>query len=369
MKKVSLAILAITAISIYLFSSAYAQSSEYKIQPSDVITITVHNQPDLTTKTRVTKEGNITFPLVGQLKVQGLTVHEVEQELKTRLEKDYLVTAQVLVFIETYHTRQISVVGEVKSPGKFDIPSEKPVTLMQAIGMAGGFTKEGDVKNVTVMRVENGEQKTIKINPKDITTRGEKDKDIVVEPGDVISIPEGFNQVSVIGEVKNSGKYDMPQEKVVTLLEAIGMAGGFTKEGDVKNVTVMRVEKGEQKTIKINTKDITVRGEKDKDIVIEPGDVISVPEGFSEVSVIGEVKKPGKYDMPQEKNMTLLEAIAMAEGFTKDAEVTRVKVMRVENGTKRTIVINTKDITEKDEKDKDIILESGDIVYVPESFF
>jgi polysaccharide export outer membrane protein len=240
---------------------------------------------------------------------------------------------------------------------------------MQAIGMAGGFTKEANVKSVTVMRVENGKQRTIKINTKDIIVRGEKDKDIVVEPGDVISVPEGFSQVSVIGEVKKPGKYDMPHEKIVTLMEAIGLAGGFTKEGDVKNVTVMRVEGSEQKTIKINTKDITERGEKDKDIVIEPGDVISVPECFSEVSVMGEVNKPGKYDMPPEKSMTLLEAIAMAEGFTKDADVTRVKVLRVEGGVKRTIVINTKDITEKDEKEKDIELKTGDIVYVPESFF
>jgi polysaccharide export outer membrane protein len=84
---------------------------------------------------------------------------------------------------------------------------------------------------------------------------------------------------------------------------------------------------------------------------------------------MGEVNKPGKYDMPPEKSMTLLEAIAMAEGFTKDADVTRVKVLRVEGGVKRTIVINTKDITEKDEKEKDIELKTGDIVYVPESFF
>ena len=57
--------------------------------------------------------------------------------------------------------------------------------------------------------------------------------------------------MSVIGEVKKPGKYEMPHEKIVTLLEAIGMAGGFTKEGDVKNVIVMRVENGEQKSIKI----------------------------------------------------------------------------------------------------------------------
>ncbi len=280
MKNAFCAFFIFAIVSSCILSSVFAQSSEYKVQSSDVITITVHNQPDLTTKTRVTKEGNISFPLLGQIKVQGLTVHEVEQDLKARLEKDYLVSAQVLVFIEAYHARQISVVGEVKSPGKFDIPSEKPATIMQAIGMAGGFTKEGDVKNVTVMRVEDGSQKTIKINTKDITIRGEKDKDIVVEPGDVISVPEGFSQVSVIGEVKKPGKYDMPQEKNMTLLEAIAMAEGFTKDAEVTKVKVMRLEGSQKKTIMINTKDITEKDQKDKDIILEAGDIVYVPESF-----------------------------------------------------------------------------------------
>jgi protein involved in polysaccharide export with SLBB domain len=84
---------------------------------------------------------------------------------------------------------------------------------------------------------------------------------------------------------------------------------------------------------------------------------------------MGEVQRPGKYDIPPEKELTLMGAIALAEGFTKDAEVKRVRVMRGEGGRKRTIEINTKDITDKGDKDKDIALEPDDIVYVPESFF
>jgi len=257
------------------------EASGYRLQPTDVISITVHNQPDLATKTRVTKDGHISFPLLGKVEVKGMTVPEVEQELKTLLEKDYLVSAQVMVFIEEYHSRQISVMGEVKSPGKYDLPSEKPISLMQAIGMAGGFTKEGDVKNVSVMRIEDGEQKVIKINTKDITIRGEKDKDIMMEAGDVISVPEGFSQVSVLGEVNKPGKYDMPQEKSMTLLEAIAMAEGFTKYADVTKVKVMRVEDGAAKmTMVINIKDITDRDDKGKDIVMKAEDIVYVPESF-----------------------------------------------------------------------------------------
>jgi polysaccharide export outer membrane protein len=171
---------------------AYAQGSEYKLQPSDVLNITVHGQPDLTTKTRVTKDGFITFPLLGKVMAQGLTVRELEQELKTLLEKDYLVNAQVLVFIEKYNPRQVSVMGEVQKPGKYDIPPEKELTLMGAIAMAEGFTKDAEVNKVRVMRSEGGQKKTMEINTKDITDKGDKDKDIALEPDDIVYVPESF---------------------------------------------------------------------------------------------------------------------------------------------------------------------------------
>lgn len=170
----------------------YAQGSEYRLQPSDVLNITVHGQPDLTTKARVTKDGFITFPLLGKVTAQGLTVRELEQELKTLLEKDYLVNAQVLVFIEKYNPRQVSVMGEVQRPGKYDIPPEKELTLMGAIAMAEGFTKDAEVNRVRVMRSEGAQKRTIEINTKDITDKGDKDKDISLEPDDIVYVPESF---------------------------------------------------------------------------------------------------------------------------------------------------------------------------------
>ena len=190
MKKVLVFILA--ALAVLQAASAFAEKPEYKLQPTDVITINVHGQPDLTTKTRVTSDGCITFPLLGKVSVAGLTVPELEQKLKTSLEKDYLVTAQVLIFIEEYNARQVSVIGEVKSPGKYALPGEKEMTLMQAIAMAGGFTKFADLTKTKVMRFENGKKKTIVINVKSITEKVDKDKDIILQAEDIIVLPESF---------------------------------------------------------------------------------------------------------------------------------------------------------------------------------
>lgn len=269
---------------VLIFASplgGYAQNAEYRLQPTDVISITVHGHPDLSTKTRVSSDGYISFPLIGKIFASGSTVQQLESTIKTLLEKDYLVNAQVLVFIEEYHLRQVSVMGEVKSPGKHDLPNEKDLTLMQVVAMAGGFTKEADLREIRVIRIEDGVQRTITVNAKDITVKGEKEKDIVIEPGDVVSVPQGFSRVSVIGEVNKPGTYDMPQEKSMTLLEAVAMAGGFTKHAEITRTRVMRTDAdGRKTTLSINVKDITERGDKDKDIEMEPDDLVVVPESF-----------------------------------------------------------------------------------------
>ncbi len=178
--------------SILVVRIAYSEKEEYKLQPTDVISITVRGQPDLATKTRVTSEGYISFPLLGKVHVQGLSLSEVEERLKASLEKDYLVNAEVLIFIEGYHARQVSVIGEVKTPGKYDMPGEKDMSLMQAIAMAGGFTKNADITKTKIMRMENGVKKMIVINAKDITQKGQRDKDVTLQPEDMVVVPESF---------------------------------------------------------------------------------------------------------------------------------------------------------------------------------
>ncbi|NQT23482.1 MAG: polysaccharide export protein [Candidatus Omnitrophica bacterium] len=180
------------SVSGCLIDNAFSENAEYRLQSTDVLKITVHEHPDLETRTRVTSDGSITFPLLGKLNVVGLTVQELETEIKTLLEKDYLVSAQVLVFIEEYHPKQVSVVGEVSAPGKFDMPDEKDMTLLEAIAMAGGFTKDADINSTRVIRIEDGEKKTIKVRVKDITEKGEKEKDITLESDDIVFVPESF---------------------------------------------------------------------------------------------------------------------------------------------------------------------------------
>ena len=101
-----------------------AQQLTYRLQPEDILHVTVYEQPDLETKVRITSNGEITLPLIGKVKVTDFTVSELREKIEVLLEKDYLVNPQVQVFIEKYHVKQVSVLGSVKKPGKYDMHAE-----------------------------------------------------------------------------------------------------------------------------------------------------------------------------------------------------------------------------------------------------
>lgn len=190
-------IVSLCVFSIIMVSAASAQEANYKstdylVQPEDVLEITVYEQLDLNVKVRVTSKGEITYPLLGKVKVAGITISEVEDLITELLGADYLVNPQVQVFISEYRVKQISVLGSVTTPGKYDMYAERETTVLQAIAMAGGFSRVASINGTRIIRNEDGEQKIIPIKVTDITTKGMKDKDVVLQSGDIVYVPESF---------------------------------------------------------------------------------------------------------------------------------------------------------------------------------
>lgn len=172
--------------------TAAAIMNDYVLQPEDVVQINVYEEPELTVAVRVSPSGEIVYPLLGTLKVSGYTVAKLRDELIRLLEADYLVSPQVQVFIQSYHSRSVSVTGSVSKPGSYQIPAGKQITMMQVIAMAGGFTKAAAVQKVRIIRSEGGKPVTITVNANDIIKRGDKNKDVEVQPNDVIFVPESW---------------------------------------------------------------------------------------------------------------------------------------------------------------------------------
>jgi polysaccharide export outer membrane protein len=173
-----------------------------------------------------------------------------------------------------------------------------------------------------------------------------------------------FNTISILGQVTKPGTYELKGN--MTVVEALAMAGGLNDFSDATDVKVIRNQEGSKINLNVNIEDVTKRGDKSKDIILEPNDVIVVAE-ISKISILGQVVKPGSYEL--KSNMTIVQAIATAGGFSKYANPNGTKIIRSKDGKEVTLRVRVKDITERGDKSKDILLEPGDVVVVPESFF
>lgn len=173
-------------------AAAKTGTLEYRLQPEDALNIRVFEEPDLETKVRVSGSGEIDFPLLGRVRVAGLSVMEVQDKLEKLLGEDYLVNPQIEVFIMSYHARNVFVTGAVAKPGQYPLALGKSTTVMEAVTMAGGFTKEAAVNGTRIIRIENGKEKTIYVKANEIIKKGDKTKDVEVAPNDVVFVPESF---------------------------------------------------------------------------------------------------------------------------------------------------------------------------------
>jgi polysaccharide export outer membrane protein len=163
--------------------------SDYRIMPSDILEIAVFQEPDLKSTLRVSNEGTITFPLIGAVQVGGLTPHAAAQTVRDRLAKGFLINPQVSVTVMEFSKRRFTVLGEVQKPGSYDMPAQQDITVLQAIGMAGGYTRIANPSKVTLMRKQDGKAETFELNAKRMAS-GNAESAFIVRPGDVITVAE-----------------------------------------------------------------------------------------------------------------------------------------------------------------------------------
>jgi polysaccharide export outer membrane protein len=168
-----------------------SKKAEYTIGGADLLEITVYQQPDLDRKLRVSQNGTISFPLAGLVKVGGLSTADAGALLADRL-KDYIVNPQVTIFIREYGNKKVFVLGEVSKPGSFELPTEAKLTVLEAVSLAGGFTNIAAPDRTKVIRRVDGKSQSISIEVSAVTKRGQKEKDIALEPGDVVFVPQSY---------------------------------------------------------------------------------------------------------------------------------------------------------------------------------
>lgn len=175
-------------------------------------------------------------------------------------------------------------------------------------------------------------------------------------------------KVAVLGAVVKPGFYELIGKR--TILDIIALAGGITEKAGKKLLLIRKSSSlNPDKTFSINLDKLFSQGNPELNIILREGDVINVPiDRIISIYVLGAVNNPGALEVKESEAITVLQAIAKAGGFSERAAKTRVKVIRqTAEGKKKTMKINVKDII-KGQKE-DIILQEGDVVVVPETFF
>lgn len=166
-------------------------SEEYRLAPNDLLDFRVFQEPELDAVVRISGDGQAIFPLIGSVPIGGASISEAITLIKARYKDGYLVNPQVTLTVRTYAKKLFTILGQVQQPGSYDLPGGQKITLLQAIGMAGGYTKIADPSNVTVKRLENGSERVLKFNAKRMA-RGDDTTDFVIRPGDVVSVGESL---------------------------------------------------------------------------------------------------------------------------------------------------------------------------------
>jgi len=251
----------------------------YRIQPGDVLEVNAAGiyAIDRPFNIRVNYDGTVQFPLIGRVKLGGLTEVEAIEKLDNLLRDGYLKDPQIsLIVLEQMRgthakQRQFSISGSVVNPGKY--PVEGAMSLTDAVNVAGGLLDQGNAAEVRIIRLtEEGEKVEY------IVDLEEQGLDFGVRVRDKIVV-ESYGTYIVYGEVENPGEYFLAKD--ITATRAIVAAGGFTNIASKNGVKVIReLEDAKTKIFKVPVERIFYTGDRSKDVELQDGDEVVVPESW-----------------------------------------------------------------------------------------
>jgi len=218
-----------------LSAVAFGQSRE-TLGEGDSIRITVFQNPDLTTETRISQRGTITFPLIGEVVMAGLTPAGAEAEIAKQLVRGkFVLKPQVSLNVVRVRSRQVSVLGQVARPGRYPL-DDTSSNLTDILALAGGVTPAGD-DFVTVMVTRNGKTARLEINVPTMYRIGDLSRNLQLENGDTIFVQRA-PVFYIYGEVQRAGSYRL--EQAMTVMQALSVGGGVTPRGTDRGLKIRR---------------------------------------------------------------------------------------------------------------------------------
>jgi polysaccharide export outer membrane protein len=349
--------------------STETASSTYRLQSYDLIDVEVYSEEDLHKPARLGSDGTVLLPLIGSVKVGGLTVSEATDLITQRYAAGFVKNPSVLITVLQYRKSTFSILGQVSKPGIYEIQEGAEVSILEAVSLAAGFTPTAAQNSVTVKRVVDGKETIFKVRAGDMA-QNPNAAPFEILPGDKILVPAAQyqkNSFSILGQISKPGLYEIPEGAHVTIIDAISLAGGFTPMASQNSISVKRLVEGKLAILKIRAGDMV----QDPNLVpfeILPGDSILVPYRNSTFSILGQVEKPGIYEIEDGTHLNIIDAILMAGGYTRTAAQNSVTVKRMVNGKLTTIKVRAADMAQEPDLVPFEVL-PGDIIKVNESWY
>lgn len=316
-----------------------ATPRDYRVGPNDELHIDVYGMAEATYDLTVSKEGNIRIPNAGIAQVSGLTLDAAESIIKKKLSSIYssISFGQTSVSVSINKIRSIKVymMGEVVSPGSYTLSSVSSV--FNALNACGGPSKNGTMRNIKVIRAG---KEIAQVDLYEFLVKGSMPSNTSLQDQDVIQVSPYENRVTVNGEVKREGIYEL--KKGETLENLLDFCGGFTDEAYTERISVTRNMNGEKSVADVSKELFSM-------FAPAAGDIFQISkmlEKYSNrVQILGSVFRPGVYAL--DEKMSLKDLINKANGLTEDAFMENATVVRLqEDLTPEIISFNVKDLME-----------------------
>jgi polysaccharide export outer membrane protein len=289
-----------------------AVNNDSSVGPDDLLNISVFEAPEMNTTLRVSPTGYISMQLLGEVHAAGLTPRELQSVLQELLRRTYMKDPHVGVFIQELQSHPVSVVGAVKMAGVFQIRG--PKTLLEILSMAQGLADDaGD----TVSILHGGEQ------------------------SDLNNLSHSDLKLSAASRV-------LPTHEILVKSSAT-VPSAPDKNSKIENINLKRL---------LESSDPTVN------VLVRPGDVVTVSRAGI-VYVVGEVNKPGGFVLQNNESISILQALALAQGTTHTSAISQTRIIRTDamTGKREEIPVNLGRIFSG--KQVDLLLEPKDVVFVP----
>ena len=217
-------------------ASAEAARDDYVLGPGDAIRIQVFQNPDLTVEARVSEAGVISYPLLGAVRIGGMSPTRVESLIAQRLrDGKFLQNPQVTVNVTAFRSQQVSVLGNVARPGRYPLETTG-MRLSEVLSMAGGVAPTG-ADDVVLVTQRNGKPLRIEVDLVEMFAVGDLSKDPRLQAGDVVYVNRA-PQYYIYGQVQRPGMYGL--DRNMTLAQAIAKGGGLSLRGTDRGVRVHR---------------------------------------------------------------------------------------------------------------------------------